>query len=262
MKYKILLNLAGLSLIMASCSIKEDRGPCPCRLDIDVSDCVRYSDRISISGWDEMQGRLFLDKVSLSDYPDVYSKKIDKGTLKLCAYSGIRSMSLKNNILTIQEGFQCDSILAYTSDLIEAYGDTAEDAIILHKQFACIHIQVDSLTRNTGEILCRAVGNVNGMEVPSLTPKNGSFKCFATPDGQGAQTVNVPRQIDDSLILEVYVNGVLSKDLKIGEMISGSGYSWLREDLDDIFLSINLFSGTSVTVSISGWETERITYMI
>ncbi len=262
MNYRLLLGLAGISFILASCSVKEDRGPCPCRLDIDVSDCVRYTDKLAVSGWGAGKDRLFHDRISLSDFPDVYSKKIDKGELIICAWSGVKDMSFKNDVLIIPEGCQCDSIRAYRGEVVDAWGETAEDEVFLHKQFATIHFQMDSLSLEAGEVLLRVVGNVNGMELPSLLPRKGAFRCFAAPRGCEMQSANVPRQADDSLVLEIYLDGILFQELKIGEMISEAGYSWEREDLEDIYLSIGLFSSMTLTVSISGWDTERTVRMI
>ena len=37
-----------LLLILSSCSVKEDRDVCPCWLQIDLSTCSHYTDRVSL----------------------------------------------------------------------------------------------------------------------------------------------------------------------------------------------------------------------
>ena len=69
-----------------------------------------------------------------------------------------------------------------------------------------------------------------------------------------------PRQLDDSLELEVYLNGVLTRTVRIGELIANSGYSWTKEDLDDIYISLGLFTNRSVAVRVNGWNTEAFTF--
>lgn len=262
MKNKTLLIFIILGIAACSCTIKEDRGPCPCLLKIHVDGCERYSDKLTIAGWADERDRLFLDRIKLSEHTGIYTRKVAKGELEICAVAGDENMFLKDNILTIPEGFQCGMIWASQSGKIDASGDTADTYVNLHKQFATIFIQLDSLTMKMGDVLLRAVGNVNGVDIASLEPQNGRFRCFTDRADGDIQSVTVPRQSDDSLELEVYVDGILKQSIRIGELISNSGYSWAKEDLDDIYLSISLFASTIVSVNINGWETERITYLI
>ena len=38
---------------LVSCSIKEDREPCPCVLEIDFSECPLYKEAMTLQGWRE-----------------------------------------------------------------------------------------------------------------------------------------------------------------------------------------------------------------
>ena len=230
MKATRLFLAALLMAALSSCSIKEDRDPCPCVLDIFLEDSGDHAERLALSAWDGT-GRLFLDRIDTDKYPDIYQKKVPKGFLNVCAYGGVSSMALKGDRLLIPEGGQCDPVWAYKGDTIDANGETAEDHITLHKQYAVIHIRLDSLGRDTGGAILRAVGNANGFDISTLEPVKG-----------------------------VYLEGVLSRTVLLGELILNAGYSWEREDLDDIYISLGLFSSGRITISVNGWDTEAITF--
>ena len=245
--------------LSSSCSVKEDRSPCPCLLDIRLGDSGSHADRLAISAWNG-SGRIFLDRIDIEQYPESYQKKVSKGFLNVCAYGGVRNMSLKGSVLTIPEGSPCDPVWAYCGPEIDATGETAEDLVTLHKQHAVVHVRLDSLAMQAGGTALRATGGVNGFDITTFTPVRGSFHCFATLDEDFHYTFCVPRQLDDSLELEVYLGGVLSRTVKIGDLIANAGYSWTKEDLDDIYISLGVLTSCTVTISVNGWDTEAFTF--
>lgn len=247
-----------LAAVLSSCSVKEDRGPCPCVLDIWLEDSGDYTDRLAVSAWGG-SGRIFLDRIDAKDYPGSYQKKVPKGFINVCAYGGIKHMSLKGNSIVIPDGRPCDPVWAYKGAEVNATGETAEDHIVMHKQYASIHIRLDSLDLLAGDAVLRAVGTANGFDIATLEPVRGPFHCFASLDEDGLRQVSVSRQYDDSLLLEVYLDGVLSRTVKIGELIANSGYSWTKEDLDDIYISLGLFTSRKASIRVNGWDTEAFT---
>ena len=245
-----------LCAAMASCTVKEDRGPCPCVLDIYLENSGDFTDRLSVSGWSGSSDRLFLDRISPDQYPGMYSKKVDKGFLHVSAYCGNDGMTLKGDKLTIPEGKQCDPVWAYKGGSIDATGESAEDHIVLHKQFAVMHIRVEAAGRENADIIVRARGKANGFDISTLDPCRGDFNCFASLDGDMNHIISVPRQYDDSLELEVFLDGILSRTVRAGVLIANSGYSWDSEDLEDIYLSINLLTPEQASIGVRGWDTE------
>lgn len=262
MRINILCATSLLCAVLCSCSVKEDRVGCPCHLDIYLEDSRLYVDKLAVSGWSLAGERTFLDKVDPENYPGVYEKKVEKSFLSVCAYGGHQKMSLKGGRLTIPEGSQCDRIRAFRSDVIDANGERAEVHVWLHKQYAELFVKMDRLTMEAGDITLRVTGNVNGMDIFSLEALNGPFHCFAGMDKEMNHTVCLPRQYDNSLILEIYVNGVLERTVALGELISAAGYSWTKEDLDDIYISLSLYMQSTVTISINSWDTENYTFKI
>ena len=77
---------AALTLVVASCSVKEDRTPCPCWLGIHISPSLDYSRDLTVSAWNE--DRIFSQTVSVADYPDEYEQTVPKGHVTVSAYCG------------------------------------------------------------------------------------------------------------------------------------------------------------------------------
>lgn len=248
-----------LSAALSSCSIKEDRGPCPCVLDIFLEDSGEYTDRLALSAWNG-SGRIFLDRIDTDQYPVSYQKKVPKGFLRVCAYGGVASMSLKGDRLVIPEGKPCDPVWAYMGPEVDATGDYAEDHVFLHKQYASIHVRLDSLSMAAGEVALRIIGTADGLGIATLEPSQGPFHSFAALTADMSYEVSVPRQFEDTLELEVYIDGVLSRTVRIGELIANAGYSWTKEDLDDIYISLGLLSSRKIEIRVNGWDTEAFTF--
>jgi hypothetical protein len=58
------------AFVLSSCSVKEDRTPCPCWLCLDITPAKEYSKDVTLSAWNE--GRIFSQTVSIADYPSSY----------------------------------------------------------------------------------------------------------------------------------------------------------------------------------------------
>lgn len=255
------LYAALLAAALSSCTVKEDRGPCPCVLDIYLEDSREHTERLAVSAWSEDE-RVFLDRIDTDQYPVTFQKKVPKGFLSVSACGGIGSMTLKGDRLSIPEGKQSDPVWAYSGEEIDATGESAEDHVVLHKQYAAIHVRLDSLALAAGNPVLRAVGNSDGLDIKTLQPTAGSFNCLAELDADLTYIFNVPRQYDDSLILEVYLDGALSRIVQIGELIANAGYSWTKEDLDDIYLSLGVMASGSAGISVNGWDEESLTFKL
>lgn len=205
---------------------------------------------------------MFLDRIKLSDNPESYTKKVEKGYMHVSAYAGSQAMTLQGDCLVIPEGKPCDRIWAFAGELIDATGESADEHIRLHKQFADLHIRMEELPLLSEDVDILVEGGTDGISILSLAPHQGRFSCVAPLEDEQGWVVPVPRQRDSSLELGLYFGGVLRKTVPVGELIENSGYSWEKEDLEDIFISVSLFSGASVSIGVNGWETEKVSYRI
>ena len=82
-----LLIPACLALLAAgsACSVKEDRGPCPCYLQVSFTD-PDAAGEAELLGWRD--DRLFRDRVRIEEARPFWTKPVSKGMLSLSACTG------------------------------------------------------------------------------------------------------------------------------------------------------------------------------
>jgi hypothetical protein len=75
--------------------------------------------------------------------------------------------------------------------------------------------------------------------------------------GETVVTFRIPRQADDSLTVNIQPEDAPSACFPLGEYIRQLGYNWKAEELQDIFLSIDLVRGL-VDLRVADWEEETV----
>ena len=224
-------------LLLSACSVKEDRKPCPCWLDIAVSGCLTLSRNLTVSVWNG--GLVFTEGIDIIDYPDMYERTVPKGYVTVAAFSGRRVQEMEGESLVIPDGKPCDSLFVHHA-LVDCRGEFARDSVILHKQFATVFLTIENRPEGSaypyGLVLRSAF---DGLRVTDCTPHPGPWTLPLQPLSDGSYRFRVPRQGDGSLILELIADGTPADEYPIGEHIVRAGYSWYSEDLDDIHITMD-----------------------
>lgn len=245
------ITVLALCLATASCTVKEDRQPCPCWLDMDISGCSEHTRDVHVSAW--RGDNIFYDKVSVADYPDVYERTVEKGMVTTSAFCGLLRSSVQGRTIIIPEGSQSDQIRAHSA-LVDCSGESARDSVELYRQYATVHL---AMKRQDGErypytIEVRA--DVCGIDYVSLSPVAGDFRFRPDADADGNWIFRLPRQETDGRIeVAVFLQEVEMDRLPLNEWIDRSGYSWLDRDLKDIYIAVDYALG-KVSVSVHGWQ--------
>lgn len=246
MKKILILAAHAFLLLPVSCTVKEEREGCPCWLEIDVSACSRHDDVVYLKGWHGKESQMG-DKVYLSDYPEIFVKKVNRGSISYRAYMGLNTSSASGNAIIIPEGCESDMLYAYAAD-INTEGEEAHDRIIPHKQFTAVSMKI------SGDVSGIAVdGNTSGFDVAEMAPVPGAFHIEKESDGSGEFMFRIPRQKDKELILHVIFDGTIRHTLQLGDIITKTGYDWAAEDLEDIYISINL-TGIDTGIAVEVWK--------
>jgi hypothetical protein len=71
--------------------------------------------------------------------------------------------------------------------------------------------------------------------------------------GETVVTFRIPRQADDSLTITITPEDAPTVRFPLGEYIRQLGYNWKAEELQDIFLSIDLARGL-VDLRVADWD--------
>lgn len=248
-RHTILIICTLAAALFTGCSVKEDRAGCPCRLDIDVSLCSRRGETVSLRGWNSSRP-LFGGTLQVADWPDMWETTVPKGIVHYTAYTGTSSCMPSGSTLVIPEGNQCDSLWAYCTSVI-CEGEDASDRVYLHKQFCTVTME---FTRDIGGRPGAVVtGHSAGMSLEGLSPVEGTFRYSPADDGQGHFIFRLPRQADSVLDVEITRDGKHYETFPLGTIISRTGYDWTAQDLDDIYVGVDLIEST-VTIRLEKWE--------
>ena len=187
------MGILGL-VALVSCSVKEDRGDCPCWLTVEADNTV------SVNGW---FGTRSLFKVN----GGFIDKKVPRGLVDVVANIGSFSAP---------EGQQMDSLFARRIP-VDTDGESAFARVTLCKNFATIELDFkdEDDGRTVYDLL--ATGTVSGADARTLEPVKGPFSCVPEPvtDGRG-YAFRVPRQKDESLRLELSNNGSPVETIDLG----------------------------------------------
>ena len=246
-----------LLLPLCSCSVKENRGLCPCELTVRSEEPLRTEGDVLVSVIQEgavvKQGMMSREDFESGNCVLTVPRRPSTVTV----FTGITGMNtVSGRRLDILSDHECDELYS-CSGYIELTGDTAECVVTPHKNYARLHLTVIGMPEGAG---LRVVGSVRGYDLMSLDPCEGLFLCDPriAPQGAGWQT-RLPRQLDDSLGLDLLdADGGEIRNIGLGRMIADSGYSYDDQDLLDISVTVDL-TRSSALVHVSGWETETET---
>lgn len=246
--------MAAALFCAVSCSVKEDRTDCPCRLAIDVSPCARQAETVSLKGWASHRP-VFGGELYVADWPEAWEVAVPRGFVGYTAYTGLGGCVLSGADALIPEGEECGPLWA-CRDEIDCRGEEAHGRVLLHKRHARLTVTLADAPAGALEALF--TGATAGTSLEDLSPVRGTFRRRTPQEEDGSFAVTLPAQADDGLLLELLSSGEHFETFPAGEMITRSGYDWGAEDLDDIFLLVD-FCRAAVTVTAEGWE-EGFTY--
>lgn len=247
MKTKLLLLSSVIGII--SCTIKEDRLPCPCLLRLDFEIAARYSSTYSVKGWGYGKS-LFGESINPEDWPDGWTVRVPKGDVEYSACSSLTECVMNGNSVIVPEGKEFDKVWAGHRQLALSEEETM-DRVIPHKQWAEVTIQMKNIPE--GELVTEVTGNSIGFSLADLRPVEGLFRVSVPNEGKGLVSFSIPRQADDGLSLVLFCDGKPVKAYELGKMIAGTGYDWNSEDLDDIYLGMD-YDKLEMNISIDPWH--------
>ena len=128
------------------------------------------------------------------------------------------------------------------------------ERVLMVKNHCIMTIQVEA--EEAFPFRLEAKGNINGYE-PGGKPSEGEFLYAMNVDDDGVCRLTLPRQTDESLVLEVHDETGTLKTFALGEYVAASGYDWHEENLRDMTVSLD-YSLTRVAISVAGWREEYV----
>ena len=248
--------------ITLSCSVKEDREPCPCWLNIDLRQCGSVHDNrlgqdltfsamdVVVSAWND--SFLFQQKVDHEDYGQLCEKTVPKSYVSTSVVYGEEKMIRDGYKLIIPTGDDADEIWAHAGN-VACFYEFALDTAVLHKQFARIRVKIANPIEEKYPYTFRLRGDIYGLDLRDLTPLEGKIDMELQRGKDDIIDFNLIRQKQDSKIeIDVYEKAKLIDTFPINEWIRELNYSWLAKDLKDINMNIDYAKG-EIFIKVNDW---------
>ena len=243
--YKCLF-IISVTMLLMSCSIKENRDGCPCWMTVEMPDRVGHDGSVVL----RLRGNSDEDAMDYA-FKMAETLNTEVGTLEYEVPRGSVGVSVVNSArLVVPVGEQMDSLYGF----FKPYHTRCESVkcdVELHKEFCTVSFTlVDEHYESPYDIEVR--GNISGVSPWDLVPVSGAFK-YAPVAEEGVYRVRIPRQVDASLEMVMLSNQEIVNRLPLGEYIIRSGYDWSAKDLSDVSVALDL-KKQQVMVTVSGWD--------
>jgi len=254
--------------LVAGCSVKEDRSECPCVLMLDLTELdtayVKSVNVLAVSA----DGVVLDDYVSAADFEAGYRKEVPHGFIQVNVWSdgggtvggsGVRSEDSgvqgrdAGRIVHIPYGVECPPVYLH-SFVADTRGEACRECVHLNKNHCRLTVMMPDGSYVPYSLTFK--GMVDGYDIRGM-PSGGDFSCVAYPSDVGESCVVLPRQVDNSLVMEVDDGVPHTKRFAIGEYLDKGGYDWNAASLADVTVILD-YTLTVVTIRIVGWEKEYV----
>ena len=236
-RYSALWLLPAL-LLVSSCSVKEDRSPCPCWLSVEETDAFRVSDRRSLRIWNA-DGELLTEELTQPAPSSVLEYTVPKGTVTVSVCSVLATGREEDGKVLFVDNLQADTLWAHAS-AVDCRGESATDTVRMHRQFARVTLRPDRGSWSALDVSRLSVStSCGGLDLRTLNPLDGSWGMAMGVTGESETVFFVPRLRPAgrfSLTLDIRGDRE-ERDLQAA--LRQTGYDWEKADLDDITLTFD-----------------------
>lgn len=241
-------------VVLASCSVKEDRSDCPCWLRLDLHPCLDVTGDVYVTAWDDDgENRYFRNKVHVLDYASYYDQDVPRGLIHINVYTSPVTNVEENHRIIVPLGEDFDPLYVY-SNYVDCDDEFYVDTVRLHKQFANVFIKLEKSEKEDYPYEFFIESNVCGVDMFTLLPIEGKFRYDIPFNKEDVGMFTLSRQFEntDALTLNIRNKGVTIETINLGEMARAMGYSWETESLEDLYIGVD-YADSEVSISISDW---------
>ena len=232
------------AVLLSSCSVKEDREDCPCRLEVD------FMPFAALGGTPDLL-------VRSGDYPPVdglrdgfnWHSDIRKGTYTVSVVRPGMQTQVGTERITCPEGMMPDSVYAFAAS-VDCHAEKVRVSAQARKQFCTVTLREKETTSLQYAIRSRYAAFSRADLAPQPAPL--AFSARRSPDA--AIRFRLPRQGNDNgLRLEVRTDEGDAWVLPLGEWMEKAGYDWTLPSLEDFQLELD-FTATRINIRIPDWN--------
>lgn len=263
---RLVMLLAAGSLAAGSCTVREDRQPCPCYLDMDYRELLAADLFSGEPGMVDVA--LFHPELaghstySLGTCPEMEEQAVSRDTVRVVAVVGSRlpeGFPQLGTKICYEAGNQMDSLYVHTG-LVDCAAESALCVLRPLKQFSTL-----TLTDGEGGAMLRQYnlvvrGATCGLDAADLSAVDGPYLYTVQDyDRNGGISVRIPRQKERGLMLDFYDKTTYQRlfSTPLGLYLFDAGYDPDAPELSDYAFQID-FERALVYLRIADWEDEYV----
>ena len=255
-----------LLLFISSCSILEDRGPCPCFLTIDYT-VVKEADPVPGGVY---ALRIYQPEVALvTSYgalaaPDQDLQRVPKAMSRVVAVfhnRPLRDVLEAGTVVTWEEGNAIDSVFTFSGE-VDCTGEEAYCRLTPYKQFSTLTFEDGSGGTYLPQYNLVVRGTTCGFDAATMEAVEGAYLADVQETADGGGIVRIPRQKDASLRLELWTKDDKTRvfTAPVGAYLFEMGYDPSAQDLPDYHVRID-FRQAQLYIRVADWEEEGVFLM-
>lgn len=238
-------------VLLAGCSVKEDRSACPCTLVLDFSNLPVTPVMLSVEG----EGCSVLQIVHADT---LMTLSVPRTDLSVSVTGG--ALPDAAGSVRIPFGEEAPPLYLYHAS-VPSDAEQVVLPVYLRKQFCQLTLAFTGPPGYGPPFEVEVEGFVDGWARDG-SPLDGPFSYRLLPGGDGMAVIRLPRQRDDSLLMHIVFSDQVVRTFALGNFMAAAGYDWSAADLEDLTLNVDV-SVTSVTISTDAWTaTEEIELFI
>lgn len=258
------LNLKSIPfiLVLASCSIKENRTLCDCWLTVDASCMDPLKTRRPMDGltmlFDNDNGYSMRDEISYEelDSTGMVLYRLPRRLTEIVAVSGDDSVNVTGSAYCPMQHHNTYPRMFSWHEQADLNLEEKMGSPKPRKHHCVVHVTVaPEMGTEDGNLIIKVSGQVIGMDLWTGRPLSGDF--FETiPVGEdGMVDFVIPRQYDQhEVVFSIYRDAKPVVHVNLSKLMAESGYDWSKSDLDDVSYFIENFYIEGI-VKILPWET-------
>lgn len=238
-------------LLLAGCSVLEQRSDCPCLVDLSFEQGF-CSDGAAVHVRGLSTGCCFCAEYGPSATSGTITISIpDRREAGIMVCPADFSDYLSDSGLVFPSSLPCPELILFAQRL-----DTSREHLQLsvkgYKNHCDISVYfVNAFPSNSILELCSSSCGL----MADGTPIAGEYRQHLVPDIRGAVLCRLPRQADDSAMLDIVPATGSVRHIALGSLMAQAGYDWSSENLEDISITID-FSSSTARLEYSGWDKE------
>ena len=257
-----------ISLALSACSVKEDRGNCPCLLSLIPAEAFEAMEenpgtelKLTLRGYAE-EGTVVEECFGIERVRDTLEFPVKKGELVMTAWLTCAGVTVSGERFLIPSGEEAQPLYA-CREVLEASGETVRFIPHPLKKYSTLLFLDDSgaeVPFRGRKLIIR--GRSCGLDLTTMQSVEGDFECPARAaehlSGRGFQ-VRIPRQEDASLELELTAQtaGEAILRLPLGEALFAQEFTPADEEMPDYIVWLNATGsslGISSIITVCPWK--------